>query len=168
MISVRLGRLDEVETQALLRPVRSDFSGLTGASRRVEVGAGTEVRARLDGMGDLPVGGAVVTPGGDPLTPFIIHAVLESPEESMSLMGTRRALMNGLRRASEWEMASLSLPPLGFGVGALDAEEYATMMIDVLTDHQREGVPPSEIVIVVEAPYDEELFRRLLAVVDLA
>ena len=43
MISVQLGRLDEVDTQALLRPVRSDFSGLTGASRRVEVGAGEEV-----------------------------------------------------------------------------------------------------------------------------
>jgi hypothetical protein len=70
MISVRLGRLDEVETQALLRPVRSGFSGLTGASRRVEAGAGNEVRACLNGMGDLPVGGAVVTPGGDPLAPF--------------------------------------------------------------------------------------------------
>jgi hypothetical protein len=70
MISVRLGRLDEVEAQALLRPVRSDFSGLTGASRRVEDGAVNEVRACLNGMGDLPVGSAVVTPGGDPLTPF--------------------------------------------------------------------------------------------------
>jgi O-acetyl-ADP-ribose deacetylase (regulator of RNase III) len=65
-------------------------------------------------------------------------------------------------------MDSLSLPPLGFGVGAVDAEEYATMMIIVLTDHLQEGVPPSEIVIVVEASYDEELLRRLLAVVDLA
>ena len=27
MISVQLGRLDEVDTQALLRPVRSDFFG---------------------------------------------------------------------------------------------------------------------------------------------
>ena len=126
------------------------------------------MRARLDGMGDLPVGGAVVTPGGDTLNPLIIHAVLESPEESMSVMGTRRALMNGLRRAREWEMDSLSLPPLGLGVGALDSEEYATMMIDELAGHLREGVPPSEIVIVVEASYDEELFCRLLAVVDLA
>lgn len=56
MISVRLGRLDEAETQALLRPVRSDFTGLTGASRRVDAGAGEKVRARLEGMGDLPVG----------------------------------------------------------------------------------------------------------------
>ena len=69
-MSVRLGRLDEVETQALLRPVRSDFSVLNGASRRVEAGAGNEVRACLNGMGDLSVGGVVVNPGGNPLTPF--------------------------------------------------------------------------------------------------
>ena len=168
MISVRLGRLDEADTQALLRPVRADFTGLTGASRRIEVGAGEEVRARLDGMGELPVGGAVVTPGGESLKPLIIHAVLESHEESMSVTGTRRALMNGLRRASEWELDSLSLPPLGLGVGALDAEEYAAMMIDVLAHHLGEGEPPGEIVIVVEASYDEELFRHLLATANLA
>ena len=70
MISVRLGRFDEVETKARLCPVRSDFSGLTGASRRVEAGTGNEVRACLNGMGDSPVGGAVATPGGDPPPPF--------------------------------------------------------------------------------------------------
>ena len=141
MISVRLGQLDEAETQALLRPVRSDFWGITGASRRA--GAGEDVRARLEGMGDLPVGGAVVTPGGELRAAFIIHAVLESAEESMSVMGTQRALVNGRRRAREWEMASLSLPPLGLGVGALDAEESATMLIDLLLDHLQEGPPPT-------------------------
>jgi hypothetical protein len=70
IMSVRLGQLDEVETQALLRPVRSDLSRLTGASRRVKAGAGNEVHACLNGMGDFPVGGVVVTPGGDPLIPF--------------------------------------------------------------------------------------------------
>ena len=168
MISVRLGQLDEAETQALLRPVRSDFWGITGASRRVEAGAGEDVRARLEGMGDLPVGGAVVTPGGELRAAFIIHAVLESAEESMSVMGTQRALVNGLRRAREWEMASLSLPPLGLGVGALDAEEPATMLIDLLLDHLQEGGPPDELVIVVETSFEEELFRRLLAAADLA
>ncbi|HCR03947.1 MAG TPA: hypothetical protein DIU18_02025 [Gemmatimonadetes bacterium] len=69
-MSVRQGQLDEVETQALLRPVRSGFSRLTGASRRVKAGAGSEVHAYLNGMGDLPVGGVVVTPGGYPHPSF--------------------------------------------------------------------------------------------------
>ena len=101
MITVRVGRLDASGTEALLCPVRSDFSGVTSASRRVETGAGAKVKARLESMGALPVGGAVVTPGGDLEATFIIHAVVESPEESMTPMGTQRALLNGLRRVPD-------------------------------------------------------------------
>jgi O-acetyl-ADP-ribose deacetylase (regulator of RNase III) len=163
MITVRVGRLDEAETEGVLRPVRSDFTGLTSASRRVEAAAGDQVRARLDGMGELPVGGAVVTPGGDLRAPFIVHAVLESPEESLTSFGVQRALLNGLRRAQEWEMASLALPPFGMGAGALEPEEWASMVVELLLNHLREGEPPGEIVIVVESAYEEDLFRRLLA-----
>ena len=158
-----MGRLDDADTQGLLRPVRSDCSGITGASRRVEAGAGDKVRARLEAMGELPVGGAVVTPGGELRATFIIHAVLDSPEESVSSMAVQRALLNGLRRAAEWGMTSLSLPPLGLGVGTLEPEDSALMLVEVLLDHQRQGEPPKEVVIVVESPFEEELFRRLLA-----
>jgi O-acetyl-ADP-ribose deacetylase (regulator of RNase III) len=163
MISVRLGSLHESDTVALLRPVRSDLEGITGASRRVEAAAGEKVRARLEGMGDLPVSSAVLTPGGDLRVGFIIHVVLLGPDEAPSAMGIQRALVNGLRRAREWEIASLSLPPLGLGVGTLEPEDSAYMMVELLQDHLREGEPPGELVIVVESPYEEELFRRLLA-----
>jgi O-acetyl-ADP-ribose deacetylase (regulator of RNase III) len=163
MIRVVVGRLEDVETEGVLRPVRSDFTGITGASRRVEAAAGDKVRARLDGMGELPVGGAVVTPGEELRATFIIHAVVESPEESLSSFGVQRALVNGLRRAEEWEMASLSLPPVGLGAGALEPEEWASMVVELLLNHLREGGPPGEMVIVVESDYEEDLFRRLLA-----
>jgi O-acetyl-ADP-ribose deacetylase (regulator of RNase III) len=163
VINVRVGRLEETETEGLLRPVRSDLTGITVASRRVEAAAGEKIRARLDDMGELGVGGAVVTPGGDLRAAFIIHAVLESPEESPSAFGVQRALVNGLRRASEWEMASLSLPPLGLGAGTLEPEESANVVVELLLNHLREGVAPEEIVIVVESTYEEDLFRRLLA-----
>ena len=167
MIAVRLGRLEDAETEGLLRPVRSDLTGITGASRRIEFGLGEKVRARLEEMGEVPVGGAVVTPGGGLRTPFVIHAVLESPDESVSAFGVRRALVNGLRRAREWEMASLSLPPFGLGAGALEPEDSAHMVIEVLADHLREGSPPAELVIVVESAYEEDLFRRLLTTAEI-
>jgi len=101
--------------------------------------------------------------GGDLRAPFIIHAVVESPEESLSAFGVQRALVNGLRRAQEWEMASLSVPPLGLGAGSLEPEEWASMVVELLLNHVREGEPPREITIVVESEYEEDLFRRLLA-----
>jgi O-acetyl-ADP-ribose deacetylase (regulator of RNase III) len=128
----------------------------------VDQNAGEDVRARLEDMGEVPVGGAVVTPGGDLRVAFIIHAVLESPEEELTPFGVQRALMNGLRRARDWEMASLALPPFGLGAGALDPDDVAHMVVEVLLNHEREGGAPGELVIVVESPYEEELFTRLL------
>ena len=113
------------------------------------------------------VGGAVVTPGGDLPAGFIIHAVVESPEESLTAFGVQRALVNGLRRAREWEMESLSLPPLGLGAGALEPEDWGSLLVEVLADHLREQEPPRELVIVVESDFEEDLFRRLLAAVQL-
>lgn len=162
MITVRLGALHEAGTQAVLRPVRSDLAGITQASRRLEAAAGEQVRKRLEGMGELPMSSAVLTPGGDLAIGFIIHAVVEAHDEGPSSMGVQRALINGLRRAREWEMTSLAVPPLGLGVGALDPEDAARAMIEVLVDHLGEGEPPHELVIVVENPYEEELFRRLV------
>lgn len=160
---MRLGRLDDSATEALARPVRSDLSGITGASRRVEAAIGAKVRARLESMGELPVGGAVVTPGGDLQAAFVIHAVLESPDESITASGVERALVNALRRARECEVASLSLPPFGLGAGALDAENAASQMVEILVGHLRDEGPPRDLVVVVESPYEEDLFRRLLA-----
>lgn len=166
MIRVLLGRVEDTATDGLLRPVRSDFTGISGASRRVEAAAGDDIRRRLDGMGDLPVGGAVVTPGGDLEAMFLIHVVLESPEEPVTTMAVQRGLVNGLRRAAEWEMASLSLPPLGLGAGTMEPEESARLMVEVLLDHLRQGEPPAELVIVVESTYEEDLFRRVLAMAE--
>ena len=163
MISVRLGRLEEIPAEALICPVRSDFSAVTSAGRRIEVGAGAKVQERLRGMGELPVGGAVVTPGGDLAARFIIHAVIESPEEPPTAMGIQRALLNALRRAREWEVASVALPPVGLGVGTLEAEDAAHLLVEMLHDHLAEGGAPAEVLIVVEHAFEEDLFRRLLA-----
>lgn len=163
MISVRMGRLDEAGTEGVICPVRSDFTGLTAAGRRIEVRAGPKVRERLQGMGDLPVGGAVVTPGGDLGSAFIIHAVIESPEDPTTAMGIQRALLNALRRAREWEMESVALPPVGLGVGTLETEDAAHLLVEMLRDHLAEGGPPADVVIVVENAFEEDLFRRLLA-----
>ena len=87
----------------------------------------------------------------------------ESAEESLTAFGVQRALMNGLRRAQDWGMTSLALPPLGLGAGSLEPDEVAGMVVEVLLHQQSEGGPPEDVVIVVESTYEEELFRRLLA-----
>lgn len=159
-IRVRRGRLGDAATEAVLRPVRSDLAPVTPTGREVGVDAGADVAARLEGLGEVPVGGAVVTPGGDLAADFLIHVVVQAPDQPMTEMTVQRALVNGLRRAREWGIASLALPPLGIGAGSLEPERWAGLVVAVLRDHGREGGDPAEVEIVVETPYEEELFER--------
>ncbi|MDX1567033.1 MAG: macro domain-containing protein [Longimicrobiales bacterium] len=168
MIEVRVGPLHEVETEALLRPVSSELAAVTGVGRDVDLRVGEEIHERLRALGTIPVGSAIVTPGGDLDVPFIIHVAVQSPEEAVTEAGIARALLNGLRRASEWDMKSVALPPLGTGAGNLDPESSAAAMLPVLKSHLKVEAQPSSITIVVANGYEEEIFRAALARLDEA
>jgi O-acetyl-ADP-ribose deacetylase (regulator of RNase III) len=147
-----------LNSEAVLRSVSADLDADTAFSREVEIGAGPDVTERLKAMGSLPVGAAVITSAGDLSAGFLIHVVLQSPEDPVRPDGLRSALKNGLRRAEEWGLESLSLPPLGTGAGNLDAEEAASIMVPVLTDHLLESRNPREVHIVVGSRYEMDVF----------
>ena len=162
MISVVIGELTAQDSEGLLRPIRSNLAPLTAGARDVLVGAGPKVEERLQQMGALPIGGAIITPAGELAASFLIHVVTASEEEPESALSVQRALRNGLRRAVEWELKSLALPPLGAGVGHMDIEDSARAMVEILVDHLDEGHPPLDLTIVVVGEYEAGVFTRLV------
>jgi len=162
MISVVIGELAAQAQEGLLRPIRSDLAPLTAAARDVLAGAGPKVEERLMHMGSWPIGGAVITPAGDLRAGFLIHVVTASEEEPESAVSVQRALRNGLRRATEFELHSLAMPPLGMGVGHMDIEDSARAMVEILVNHLDEGHPPLELAIVVAGEYEAGVFTRLV------
>ena len=162
-IDVDLGVLAEAHAAALLNPVDAEQSAATSAARRVELLAGPAALAQLAPLGELPVGSATITCGGDLPAQFLIHVVVRSREDGVTRGGVRRALQNALRRAVEWGIPDVATPPLGTGAGNLDAEESAAVMVPVLREHLRTSPYPSRVRIVVESEYELEAFRRELA-----
>ena len=162
MIRVVRGNIEEFEGDAVARPVGSDGEAVSAVARRLEVVGGDEMTARLQRMGEMPVGGAFLTPGGELPARFVLHLVVRSPEEPTSWHTIQRALLNALGRAHDWDLASLAIPPLGLGAGNLDSEEAASLLVAVLQDHLEQGRTPSELVIVVETEYEEQVFRLAL------
>jgi O-acetyl-ADP-ribose deacetylase (regulator of RNase III) len=157
-----VGDLASQEAEGVVRPVRSDLSPLNAAARDLLLAAGGEVADRLEQLGSIPMGGAVMTPGGDLPAGFIIHVVTASDDEPETAHTVQRALRNGLRRAADWGLASLALPPLGLGVGNLAPEDAARAMVEILVDHLDEGQPPLDFTIVASSAYEMEIFGHLV------
>jgi len=160
MIRVALCEATESGTECILRSVSSEMEPDTPESRALELGAGAVVADRLRAMGSLPVGAAVITPGGDLPVAFLIHVVLQSAEEPVRRESVRLALQNGLRRAQEWGLDSLAMSPLGTGAGNLGAEEAAEVMVPLIQDHLQRFQHPREVEIRVSDDYENDVFQR--------
>ncbi len=160
MIRVVLSSPELLEAEAILRSVSDELEAVTPVEKRLGVVAGSAILERLRSVGSLPVGGAVITPGGDLSAAFFIHVVILSRDEPVTAPGVGRALVNGLRRAAEWGVERLVLPPLGTGVGNLDAETAAQVMADTLREHMVVTEFPAEVVVAVANEYEEDAFRR--------
>lgn len=162
MIDVRLGDLAEARVTAVLRPVSAEWSAVNPAMRRLELAAGPEVESQCRGLGELPVGMAVVTAAGDLPAEFMIHMVVRSIDQPVTRGGVQRALRNGLRRVEEWGCASIALPPVGTGAGNLDAEESAELIVPILLEHLRTIDRALRVEIVVDSEYEHDAFTREL------
>lgn len=162
MIHVVQGSLLEVEVEAVVRPVRADLSPVSSASRDLATRAGPRVEEHLARLGSLPLGGAVMTPAGALPSDFIIHAVVMSQDEPTTFATVQKAVQNSLRRATDWEVASLALPPLGIGVGTTEPEVAAQALLEILFNHVAEGAPPLELTVVVTSQFEEDLFTRII------
>jgi O-acetyl-ADP-ribose deacetylase (regulator of RNase III) len=162
VIRVVVGELASQAVEGLLRPVRSDLAPVSAASRDIAIAAGERLEERLTRLGTLPIGGAVLTPAGNLAASFLIHVVVMSEEEPQTSLSVQRALRNGLRRATDWGLASLALPPLGLGVGAIDPEGAARALVEILFNHLDEGAAPLDLTIVVASAYEVGLFEGLV------
>jgi O-acetyl-ADP-ribose deacetylase (regulator of RNase III) len=162
VIRVVQAKLEEVEADAVARPVGSDGEAVSAAGRRLGLAAGDAVEERLQRLGEMPTGGAFLTPAGTLPARFLVHLVVRSAMEPATHQTIRKALANGLARARDWELASLAIPPLGLGAGNLESEAAAELVVSVLREHLLEKRPPRDLLIVVESEYEELVFGQAL------
>ena len=113
-------------------------------------------------MGEVPVGGAVITPGGALQADFLVHVVVQSGEEPVTASGVRKALVNGLRHACRLGVETMAIPPLGTGAGNLDAEAAADVMVPVLREHLEREDYPRHVLVMVTTAYEMETFAGRL------
>lgn len=162
MITVRRGDLSESTMEVIAREATVSGEARSAAGRRLEQAMGAEVLKRVAAMGEMPLGTAVLTPGGNLPSTYALHIFLTSHEEPITPRGVEKGLRNALARVADFGIGSVAFPPLGLGAGSLDTERAAELMVSALQAHLSTGVMPQQVEIVVENEYEEDVFGQAL------
>jgi O-acetyl-ADP-ribose deacetylase (regulator of RNase III) len=158
VIRVVVGEIASVDADAVVRPTTTTLEPTTSVLRNLDRVGGPSFWEQLAVRVELAIGAAVVTDGGDLPTNFVIHAVIRSCDEQVSLTGVERALTSALQRAADWQLDRLAMPPLGTGAGNLKVEDVARVTTNVLEAHLKTQRFPTDVTIVVPTEEEKEVF----------
>ena len=162
MIEVRIDDLAFVQCDAIARPATSRLAATTPLMRRLETAAGPGFAAHLSVQEPLAVGSAIVTPGGELAAGLVIHAVISSDEEPVSVSSVRRATASALQRAEAWRVAHVAIAPFGLGAGNLDVEGSAKAMSEAIVEHFARASFPSTLTVIAETAEEADRFSDRL------
>ncbi|MGB7212515.1 MAG: macro domain-containing protein [Gemmatimonadales bacterium] len=154
MILVRVDDLAFAEVDAIIRPADATLDPVTTAAARLDRQAGARFVEQRKIQQALVPGAAVVTGAGELPAKFMVHAVIQSAEQSATSDTVRRALMSAWQRIAQWQLATIAMPLVGAGAGQLPADEAARLLRDTLEESRRISEFPVSVVVMVERDSD--------------
>ena len=129
-------------------------AGVAGAIRKK---GGPEIQAECDRIGPIRVGEATITTAGKLPARYVIHAAVMG-DEPASYESVRQATKSALELAVAKGLKTVAFPLLGTGVGGLDKERVARIMLEEI-----KAAPDTlEVTLYGYTPEDAEILRRAL------
>ena len=157
VIKIVKGDITKVEADAIVNPANSLMimgGGVAGAIKRV---GGDEIEFEARRHAPVPVGEAIVTSGGKLRAKYVIHApTMERPAMRTNEAKVRAAVRAALRRAHSLGLRSIAFPGMGTGVGGLDPNVAAKVMIEEIINFLKRGGRIGEVLLVA---FTEELYE---------
>ncbi len=163
MITVTVDDLAFVEADAVVRPATHTLDPASPAAARLDQMAGSSYAAQRKLAEPLEVGAAVVTPGGDLVSPLVLHVVIRSDDQNPDSGVIRRALDSAWHRAAEWRLEKVAMPLIGAGAGQLSLEQAARLLANSLRMAHDRGGSPSEVTVVVDRADEYAIVEGALA-----
>lgn len=133
-ISVIQGDIADQDTDAIVNAANNHLwmgAGVAGAIKRK---GGVAIEQEAMAKGPIAVGTAVSTTAGALKAKRVIHAAVMGQDLHTEADLIRKATQNSLAVAEKEELASISLPALGTGVGGFSLYHCASLMIGVALD----------------------------------
>ena len=149
------GDITELHTDAIVNAANASLILGAGVAGAIRSKGGPSIQQECNEIGGCPVGGAVITGGGNLKARHVIHAVGPRKGEGDEEEKLRNATLNSLRVADGNGLTSIGFPAISTGVFGFPIERCAEIMLSATIDYLQ---GETGLVRVVFCLYGEEAF----------
>jgi O-acetyl-ADP-ribose deacetylase (regulator of RNase III) len=156
-IELAEGDITDLDVDAVVNAANSALQLGSGVAGAIRAKGGPAIQAECDRIGHCPVGGAVVTGGGNLKARHVIHAVgpLGSDPDADDKLAS--ACREALSRAEELGLSSVALPALSTGVFGFPLPRAAEILTATAREFAKSHAKPERIVFCL---FGKDAFRE--------
>ena len=158
------GDITGLDTEAIVNAANASLILGAGVAGAIRAKGGPTIQQECDEIGGCPVGGAVVTGGGDLKARHVIHAVGPRKGEGDEEEKLRNATLSSLKVADENGLKSIGFPAISTGVFGFPIERCAEIMLSATIDYLQQETGLERVVFCL---YGEEAFGVFEGVLNL-
>jgi len=138
-IEAVLGDITDLPVDAITNAANDHLWMGSGVAGAIKARGGPAIEGEAMAKGPITVGSAVATTAGDLAARHVIHAAVMGPDLRTDVATVAVTTASVLLLAEEMSLASVAMPLLGTGVGGLDVDTVAVIMVDQVVTRARDG-----------------------------
>ncbi len=150
------GDITESDTDAIVNAANSQLVLGAGVAGAIRTKGGPAIQEECNAIGHCPVGGAVITSGGNLKARHVIHAVGPRQGEGNEEEKLKNATLSSLKVAEENNLKSITFPAISTGVYGFPLDACARIMLTTVKEYLS---GPTKIERVVFALFNNQSFK---------
>lgn len=163
MIRTIKGDITDLSYEAIVNAANNHLTMGAGVAGAIKRKGGASIEEEAVAKGPVPVGEAVVTAAGALPARYVIHAAAMGQDLVTDAAMVRVATRNALLRAEELGLKSIAFPAIGTGVGGLDFDRSASVMVSEARRHLARGSNLDEVAFVLFDEIGFSAFNKFTA-----
>lgn len=129
------GDITESDSDAIVNAANSQLILGAGVAGAIRSKGGPSIQKECDTIGHCPVGGAVITGGGNLKARHVIHAVGPRQGEGDEEDKLKNATLNSLKVADENNLKSITFPAISTGIYGFPLDACARIMLATVKEY---------------------------------
>ena len=156
------GDITDLHTDAIVNAANASLVLGAGVAGAIRTKGGPAIQQECNKIGDCPVGGAVITTGGNLKARHVIHAVGPRKGEGDEEEKLKNATLNSLKVANDTGLKSIGFPAISTGIFGFPIERCAEIMLSGTIGYLQEETGLERVVFCLYGQEAFDVFRNVL------